>query len=105
MKTIPLILIAVAAMLLSTGCADVTVRSPDRAAAVYDSPPPVDSGQSAASLARENAQLRASLGRLEQDHRAAEAAVNSLERQKSALKRTREQVENDRDYYKKRAKS
>ncbi|MCE5328693.1 MAG: hypothetical protein LLG01_20020 [Planctomycetaceae bacterium] len=93
-----------AGMLLAAGCADVTVRRPEPAPAVYQSAPPVDSGQSMASLARENSQLRASLGRLEQGRRGAEAAVNSLESQKSAMKRTREQVEKDRDYYKKRAK-
>ncbi len=92
------------AALLCAGCADVTIRRPEPEPAVYQSPAPVDTGQSAASLARENSQLRSSLARLEQDNRRAQTAVDSLESQKSALKRTRDQVEKDRDYYKKRAK-
>ena len=85
------------------GCADITVRNPPPEPAAQPAQPAQD-GRPAERISQDNAALRAALAGLEQRHGRVVADVEARQRQKDTLKRQREQVEDDRDRYKKRLK-
>ncbi len=92
-----------AAIAMMVGCsasANVThdESPPPRAAA------PVDDGRSATDLRRENERLRERLGTLEEENKAWLANIDRRKADIKDLERRRDDLEKDRDRYKKLAK-
>lgn len=100
MKNFMIFAAAACCVLFLGGCLNVDVKNPPPSRS--EAAPAVDN-RPTADIVRENAQLRNSLVKLEQDHKNWQTAVHNREAEKDQAKDQREAVKKDRDRWKKAA--
>lgn len=97
------LLLTIGLLLVGTvllGCGEVNVRRGNGGYNQSAAQMPADN-RPAGELQKENAQLRQQLSKLEEDNNKWQAAVDARKEQLKSLERQRDQVEKDRNRYKK----